>query len=482
MESLNEQLRTFITLRFKTGEIKHVAIAKVLTEAIYQGVIPLSSEFPSQTLLINFYKVSPTTIGKVWKLLLNVHQVIITHYKIATYVVDYLPEHTIEEQLWKRMLESDHHRIYMNQLVLHEPNADNGGVATQINKGYAFHMCRMADKNNRSVTNALNRAFCEMMSHNLDIPLRSRFAVHTYGHSYIIQTICEVILSGGKALLMVTPGSDEMLKGVKLANKKCMRLMQDNDEIDFSNLESILIQNKVGILYLSNTDPSPGVEWLSLQKLQILLELKEKYHFVLVIDDRFPAPTDAAKMKMIGNALKNCEVLYIRTFSRRDARLYEINLVTGEPQWTRQIDSRLANRGTLLDPPLAYTVLDILNDGSFYRNKFKVYQQTSGTYNKALEILAGTGVFDVKALGCLRNFFICLVPASGVWPEEIMELLEENRFIVFKLIRVAGSTNGRMGICISLPRVRGEKHLKEVLLELSLFLAPLANVLTLNQL
>lgn len=139
----------------------------------------------------------------------------------------------------------------------------------------------------------------------------------TTGGQQVIDLTAKCLLNEGDVVAVEAPTFIGGLNALRSYGARCMGVPLEQDGLDLNALEDLCKKEKVKLLYTIPTFQNPGGVTMSLEKRKAVLELADKYDFMILEDNPYGelrfSGEDVPVMKSMD---KNGRVIYAGTLSK----------------------------------------------------------------------------------------------------------------------------------------------------------------------
>ena len=151
----------------------------------------------------------------------------------------------------------------------------------------------------------------------LGVNMEENGVMVTSGGQQVIDLTARCLLNEGDVVAVEAPTFIGGLNTFRSYNAKCMGVSLENDGLDVNALEDLCKKEKVKLLYTIPTFQNPGGVTMSIEKRKAILELADKYDFMILEDNPYGelrfAGSEVPVMKSMD---KNGRVVYAGTLSK----------------------------------------------------------------------------------------------------------------------------------------------------------------------
>ena len=139
----------------------------------------------------------------------------------------------------------------------------------------------------------------------------------TSGAQQALELCLKLFVDGTDTVIVENPSFSSSINSIQNYSSKVLSVTIREDGMDLDELESILQNNKIKLLYTIPTFQNPSGTTMPLAKRQRLLSLAQTYDFVIVEDDPYgELRFDGTPVPTLKALDRSGRVLYISTFSK----------------------------------------------------------------------------------------------------------------------------------------------------------------------
>lgn len=450
--------------------------ADVIWMAIRTGIIDkklaLGSSVPPYRQIAELMGLHKSILAKVMSRLKE-EKLIVTNRRRGTNIVDHLPN---KRGASKNKLKAQEDRIPKETLSFDQRTLTQKNKLT-LKLNNAYHSATRHSQNltakelNMTTFPLLTERLTAWSNNVLKSYLTEKQVFYGQGYPNFLHIICAALLPPKMMIVVACPLPRQVLTAIDLGTASVEYVYTGQDSIPIDELEKCCRQGRVGMVYMSSRLPCP-FNFLQLQeKITRLLDLQNKYGFVILEDDRY-----AGFYEYMPNILMdrtkgtNAKIVYFRPLTLSQLEMNRINIITGPEKLIGQVIKKCQKTGFVLDSVTAHAVQEILSTSLLAKMGRRVRREIGAANKTICDILLNSALWEAEGCCYKLGWFFYLVPRKGRFPEDVYKLLENNGFSVPDLHVFDTLPELQRGILISTAAYVGNEHLERDLNSLNQFL------------
>lgn len=231
-------------------------------------------------------------------------------------------------------------------------------------------------------------AIAQMLNQDRRIHVDPSQICITRGSQMALFLIAQHLFRTGDLVLVENPGFRPMWDAFEHAGAELLPIDVDKQGIVIEEVEQIVSKRKVKAIYITPHHQYPTTVTLSLERRLRLIELSNKYGFIIIEDDydnefhfsqRPPMPVMALE------GAKNC--IYIGTFSKLIAPSIRVGFLVADTKLVSQIGDLRRLIDIQGDNIMEQAVLELINTGVIRKHKRRVVAQYKSRYEHFTKLI-----------------------------------------------------------------------------------------------
>lgn len=225
----------------------------------------------------------------------------------------------------------------------------------------------------------------------------ARIAAHpeqimlTSGASHALDLVVRYLVQPADTVLVDEPGYHNLLLNLHLQKARLLGVPRTRDGIDLTVLEALIQRNKPKVFFTNTRLQCPTGSSLSLAVAHRLLQLAEKYDFLIVENDIY-ADLDPSGQQALAGMDQLSRVIYIGSFSKTIAPALRVGFIAAHPELIDELVPLKLLSGLTTSQISEELVLDVLLQGRHRKHVKQLQGQLALAHDTVARRLEAVGM------------------------------------------------------------------------------------------
>lgn len=384
----------------------HVQISQAIIAGIRSGRLTPGAPLPGSRDMAKQLEINRKTVQLVYEDL-SIRGWVVTEGRRGTFVapeppvLDCSPGQPRGETKTK-ILPATHrpHRVVPEKPATSMIVIDDGAPdtrlmpATALAQAYRNALQRLGRRNLLAEEYALGypplrQSIATMLNFNRGMATEPGRVCLTRGSQMAIFLAAHILAGPGVLVGMEEPGYSEARGAFQAAGAELAPLPVDGEGLRTDALEDLCRQRPLACIYVTPHHQYPTTVTLSPQRRHHLLELSERYGFVIVEDDYdHEFHFTRASVLPLASLSHEANIVYIGTFSKLLSPHLRSGFLTGPAWFVRRAAKMVARIDRQGDPVMELALAELIHSGALQRHHdraMRVYDQRRLAFNSMLQ-------------------------------------------------------------------------------------------------
>lgn len=427
MQRFNKhQLKQSFTYVAKVDVMKDEGIALLFVEAIFSGILPRGSAFPTQASLADHFKIPHTMVERIWKSLKSYHRVIESRRGYGTMVVRTLPDKKLYRLREELSFKMDRQKLAFDYESLHQPAYVNSSYDSAFNKMMVYSKNLPLIERHTKWKNSFTWHCRNRVNNGTGFSFTEGEIYYSQDRHMIIYDIMKTLLLSDEVVLLTQPVQQEVKDIVREVKRKFIVIPSDAAGLNLDQIEKECLNGPVGLVYISLTMLYQAGEMITgTQKYRLAL-LQEKHGFTIVFDDLQPLFTNFTENELWS---ENAKIIYIRPISMLTPATYETAILAGNEDTMKKLRGAFKRRNGVT-PELGFALTNFLEYDKLEKYELKEYKAAMLVCTTIKKIFLDSGLWREDKLDLSTGWFFYLEPKQGAFPAGIYKMLIKKNIYV----------------------------------------------------
>lgn len=383
---------------------------------------------PSTRKLATLIGVNRNTILKALDLLI-IEGWLFSKDRVGIFVADLIIENQLPKVIEKKKVPE-----YKKATIVLDDGVPNTQIAPMKELASAYRRV-FSLKSKRSILGYTNSSgspkframIAQMLNHKRGMHLTPNEICITRGSQMALYLTAQCILGPQDVILVESPGYQPAWTTFRYTGAQVIPVKVDNDGLIVEEVEAILQKNTaIKAIYVTPHHQYPTTVTLSLKRRLKLIELAQKYDFIIIEDDYdHEFHFDNRPILPIASYTNVDHCIYIGTFSKIVAPALRIGYLAGNVELIKQIGALREIIDIQNDPIMEQAIVELIQNGDIKRHikrAAKYYKSKKNYLEKLLDTHLKDKVDYQSPTGGLAFW---LRPVKKIAIPQLIEQLEE---------------------------------------------------------
>lgn len=213
----------------------------------------------------------------------------------------------------------------------------------------------------------------------------------TSGASQALDLVSRYLVQRGDPVLVDEPGYHNLFLNLRLQGAQLLGVPRSADGLDLDRLEQLAREHRPKVYFTQARLQSPTGGSLSLAASHRLLQLAEKYDFLIVENDIY-ADLDPAGQLLLANLDQLSRVIYISSLSKVIAPALRTGFIAAHPELIEELVPLKMVSGLTSSELTETLALDILLQGRHRKHVRQLREQLSEAHDSVARRLEAAGL------------------------------------------------------------------------------------------
>lgn len=468
MREFEKKLISILTMPLGVEKKNPEYLTALIAEIIITDQFYLKMKFPTQTHLSDATHLSATFIHQIWELLLKTYELIFTKQGVGTFVVAALSDEKIKavKRFIDLQLKGNPTIVFDRKHITKRSAEFNVHVTRVFEAVSALPESQLKGHVEKQLSASLN----VLMSKAMCYSFKNEEIYYARDYTVLMITICKLFLKTNSIFVSYRPGTTAVQSIVEKLKREVVVVGANTAINPLDELEANCKAGRVAIVHIGLSPFYPGVLDSHPAAWDKLLLLQTQYHFIIVLDDRFPGYSEVPQLWQTRKLKNNKLIIFLRPVTLVHQSLCSIEVVATSAYIRARIKKSVLAVTNRVSDVRANVLLRLLKDGSLAKAERKSNHMLSELIHNAKFELINSNLYKTSFIANQKAWFIYLEPRSGAFPSDLSDQLKQKNIHVMDTGIYTSAPYFMNGFWISLSDYKNHSSLLRDIKILNVFL------------